>query len=61
MISQQLEKTRFCLDNNAKSIIRIFDWNGKFVEFALCKKCSIDSDFSNFISETKIKKEVIKQ
>ena len=43
-----------CLDENPKTVKRIFDWNGKLVQFKLCKDHSKDPDFSNFVSEERI-------
>lgn len=44
-----------CNDSNPKIISRIYDLNGVMGKFKLCKDCSLDPDFSDFISETPIK------
>ena len=43
-----------CFDKNLKITKRIYDWNGKIVQFKLCKKHLQDPDFSDFIREEKI-------
>ena len=43
-----------CFDNNPKIVKRLYDWNGKLVQFKLCKIHLQDSDFSDYISEEKI-------
>ena len=45
---------RHCNDDNPKTIKRVYDWDGKFIEISLCKSHLQDSDFSDFISEEKI-------
>ena len=49
-----------CLDNNEKIVNRNYKHGELEYNFRLCRKCSLDPDFSGFISETKIQsKEVI--
>lgn len=46
--------TRYCLDSNPKTIRRIFDWDGKCMEFELCKNHLEDPDFSGHVKEVKL-------
>jgi len=54
-----VDETRYCTDSNLKITKRVYDIHRKFVEIHLCKKCSLDPDFDGFVSETKIKEEVL--
>ena len=49
-----VDKNLICKDDNVKIIKRDFKINDVVVNILLCKNCSLDSDFSGFISETKI-------
>ena len=43
-----------CLDENPKIIQRTYDWNGKTVQFKLCRDHCQDPDFSDYVSEEKL-------
>ncbi len=43
-----------CRDNDEKFVIRVYRHDELEYNFRLCKKCSLDPDFSGFILETKI-------
>ena len=43
-----------CLDDNPKIVKRIYDWNGKLVQFKLCNIHLQDPDFANPVMEEKI-------
>ena len=45
---------RICADNNPKIVKRVYDWDGKLIQFSLCENHCNDPDFSNFISEEKL-------
>jgi hypothetical protein len=46
--------SRECFDNNPKTVLRKYDWDGKLVEISLCAQHQKDPDFSHFESEEKI-------
>ena len=45
---------RSCLDNNPKIVKRIYDWDGKRIEFNLCNSHLTDPDFSGYVKEEKL-------
>lgn len=45
---------RKCFDKNPKIVNRVYNWDGKLVQFFLCESHCKDPDFSNFISEEKL-------
>jgi len=49
---QSLLRARYCIDNNPKTVKRIFLEDGKLREFHLCKKHSDDADFQDYLTES---------
>ena len=50
---------RRCNDNLPKIVKRIYLWDGKQVEISLCKQHQQDPDFSGYVSEIPILKEIL--
>jgi len=49
---QSLFRTRYCIDDNPKTVKRIFLEDGKPREYFLCKKHSDDADFQDYLTES---------
>lgn len=42
---------RCCDDSNPKTVIRVYNWDGKEVKIDLCENHRSDPDFANFVAE----------
>jgi len=54
ILQDTVNQCYICLDDNPKIVKRIYDWNGKLVQFKLCNIHLQDSDFSGYIFEERI-------
>ena len=52
-------KPRKCADDNPKTVLRRYDWDGKIVKISICNQHKLDPDFAGFVSEIPILEEVI--
>lgn len=42
---------RCCIDENPKTVTRVYNWDGKEVRIDLCEEHCSDPDFANFVAE----------
>jgi len=50
-MSTFFSRRKCCLDDNPKTVTRVYNWDGKEVRIELCEQHRKDPDFAGFVVE----------